>query len=250
MYYGQKRGGKSGLIPFPRVGRGGGNTWDLGREDEREEGPGRYEEEEREYATVPSKRQSLIPFPRVGKRGGQAYHRRLLRSGKPTWNKDDFKRRITKKAAWGRNSKSFDRRILRSTAGYAEGGDGFKRRITRSWNEATPPPELVVRKRQSLIPFPRTGKRSGSTESSNNRELDQVYIYDSQEDDPEVEPEPEPKEHEDDFDIIINSDEFDDAFDDTLDDESIGVPYSNVIGRGIKFSRGGSKHPGSFYQEY
>ena len=34
MYYGQKRGGKSGLIPFPRVGRGGANTWDLGEENE------------------------------------------------------------------------------------------------------------------------------------------------------------------------------------------------------------------------
>ena len=28
-YYGQKRGGKSGLIPFPRVGRSGANTWNL-----------------------------------------------------------------------------------------------------------------------------------------------------------------------------------------------------------------------------
>ena len=28
-YYGQKRGGKSGLIPFPRVGRSGARTWDL-----------------------------------------------------------------------------------------------------------------------------------------------------------------------------------------------------------------------------
>merc|ERR1719219_2569477 len=32
-YYGQKRGGKSGLIPFPRVGRAGANTWELPEED-------------------------------------------------------------------------------------------------------------------------------------------------------------------------------------------------------------------------
>ena len=38
MYYGQKRGGKSGLIPFPRVGRGGENTWDLGDNTHKYEG--------------------------------------------------------------------------------------------------------------------------------------------------------------------------------------------------------------------
>ena len=178
-----------------------------------------------EYATVPSKRQSLIPFPRVGKRSNQAfdssYHRRLLRSHWP--KRDDFKRRITRRSSWGKSNKSFDRRILRSTDSYGDDGGEFKRRITRTWDEATRAPELAVRKRQSLIPFPRTGKRSGSTESS-NRELDQVYIYDSPDDDQydDPEPEPEPKEHEEDFDIMINSDDFDDAFEDTLDDDSLG----------------------------
>ena len=37
-YYGQKRGGKSGLIPFPRVGRSGPNTWQL---DEESDSPGK-----------------------------------------------------------------------------------------------------------------------------------------------------------------------------------------------------------------
>ena len=186
-----------------------------------------------EYATVPTKRQSLIPFPRVGKRGNQAYdasfHRRILRSNWP--KRDDFKRRLTRRSSWGKSSKSFDRRILRSTPAY---GEGFKRRITRSWDEATPSPEISVRKRQSLIPFPRTGKRSVSTESSNNnRELDQVYIYDSSDDDPEIqpevepEPEPEPKENEEDIDIMINSDDFDSEFEDSLDDDSLGSERDN-----------------------
>ena len=180
-----------------------------------------------EFATVPSKRQSLIPFPRVGKRQvDNTYHRRLLRSqGSQLWHKrDDFKRRITKRSSWGK-SRSFDRRILRSTPGYGDGGE-FKRRITGSWDDATHAPEMMVRKRQSLIPFPRTGKRSGSTESS-NRELNQVYVYDSpQEDDedPETEPEPEPEddEDEDEFDTLDDDDlVFEDELDD-LDDDSLG----------------------------
>ena len=177
-----------------------------------------------EFATVPSKRQSLIPFPRVGKRDN-SYHRRLLRSQArqepQLWRKrDDFKRRITKRSSWGK-SRSFDRRILRSTPGYGDGGE-FKRWITRSWDDATHAPEMSVRKRQSLIPFPRTGKRSGSTESS-NRELNQVYVYDSpqeEEEDPETEPEPEPEDDEDEF-VIINDDD-DLVFEDDLDDDSIG----------------------------
>jgi len=246
MYYGQKRGGKSGLIPFPRVGRGGANTWDLGDSEERVHP--RYDGEEMEFATVPSKRQSLIPFPRVGKRASSDYHRRILRSQSHWPKRDDFKRRITKKSSWGKSSKAFDRRILRSTAAYGNNGGEFKRRITRSWDEATRAPELAVRKRQSLIPFPRTGKRSGSTESS-NRELNQVYIYDSpddqdEDDDPEAEPEPEPREDEGDFDVIINDDDL--VFEDDLDDESLGLPY-NSVGRPLRISRG---IPGSFYQEY
>jgi len=40
-YYGQKRGGKSGLIPFPRVGRSGPGTWDLGDQYQREDDQGK-----------------------------------------------------------------------------------------------------------------------------------------------------------------------------------------------------------------
>ena len=43
-YYGQKRGGKSGLIPFPRVGRSGPNTWQL---DEESDSPGKSSPEYR-----------------------------------------------------------------------------------------------------------------------------------------------------------------------------------------------------------
>ena len=40
-------------------------------------------------------------------------------------------------------------------------------------------PEQRLNKRQSLIPFPRTGKRSGS--QSGNREFDQIYVYEEDE---------------------------------------------------------------------
>ena len=40
-------------------------------------------------------------------------------------------------------------------------------------------PELRLKKRQSLIPFPRTGKRSGSPPGS--QEFDQVYVYEEDE---------------------------------------------------------------------
>jgi len=251
MYYGQKRGGKSGLIPFPRVGRGGANTWDLGSDTSHH----KYDGDKIEFATVPSKRQSLIPFPRVGKRQvDNTYHRRLLRSQESQlWHKrDDFKRRITKRSSWGK-SRSFDRRILRSTPGYGDGGE-FKRRITRSWDDATHAPEMMVRKRQSLIPFPRTGKRSGSTESS-NRELNQVYVYDSpQEDDedPETEPEPEPEddEDEDEFDTLDDDDlVFEDELDD-LDDDSLGAsPFRGVV-RAARIPVLAAPPPGSFYHDY
>lgn len=144
-YYGQKRAPKSGLIPFPRVGRA--NTWQL------DDGPQRIQTS---YA-IPSKRQSLIPFPRVGKRSW-TFDRRILRSG------DEFKRRITR--SWWDNDRPFTRRILRS------GDYAFQRRlIKRSGVE-----EDVhgLGKRQSLIPFPRTGKRSVIVP---NQELDQVYVY-------------------------------------------------------------------------
>ena len=113
---------------------------------------------------MPSKRQSLIPFPRVGKRESPvlSFHRRLLRSGAEATG--DFKRRITRSS----HSGAFSRRVLRDT-----GEQGFRRRLTRSSMEATTAPEWRVEKRQSLIPFPRTGKRSGGMTMAPG-ELDQV----------------------------------------------------------------------------
>jgi len=156
-YYGQKRGGKSGLIPFPRVGRSGANTWEVDIDDSPDEGLVEFE-------SVPSKRQSLIPFPRVGKRGGSVFNRRILRSN--DWRplrSNDFKRRITR-SYW-------DKSALR--------GEGFKRRITRS---AHGPQRLM--KRQSLIPFPRTGKRSGGLA---NKEQNQIYMFDNDEEEDDAE---------------------------------------------------------------
>ena len=82
---------------------------------------------------------------------------------------DPFKRRITRAGGW-----DFTRRILRSLDDGGE--DGFKRRITRSGAEVTPPPGHSLRKRQSLIPFPRTGKRSSN-------EQNQIYVYENEEED-------------------------------------------------------------------
>jgi len=151
-YYGQKRGGKSGLIPFPRVGRSGANTWDLDLDDAPAEGLVEFE-------SIPTKRQSLIPFPRVGKRGS-VFSRRILRSnGWKPLRSNDFKRRITR-SYW-------DKSELR--------GEGFKRRITRSVHG----PQRLM-KRQSLIPFPRTGKRSVGF---GNKEQNQIYMFENEEDD-------------------------------------------------------------------
>ena len=137
-----------------------------------------------EVVLSPSKRQSLIPFPRVGRSSpldsidfddsmtresraasDRAFHRRLLRSV------GDFKRRITRsgsEATLGSGSgerrtrsrsqgsnTAFTRRILREAS---TGQAGFRRRIT---------------KKQSLIPFPRTGKRSSS--APGELERDQVW---------------------------------------------------------------------------
>ena len=88
------------------------------------------------------------------------FNRRILRSNdwKP-FRSNDFKRRITR-SYWDKNA-------LR--------GEGFKRRITRS----THGPQRLM-KRQSLIPFPRTGKRS---EGLANKEQNQIYMFDNDEED-------------------------------------------------------------------
>ena len=92
-----------------------------------------------DLGSLPTKRQSLIPFPRVGKRDSISSKLSFYNSLK----RDDFKRRITKKSYWNQpDSRAFNRRIL---------------------------------KRQSLIPFPRTGKRSGRS----NKEENQVYVFDN-----------------------------------------------------------------------
>ena len=102
-------------------------------------GPGR----EVGLASLPSKRQSLIPFPRVGKRESISSKLAFYNSPK----RDDFKRRITKKSHWNLvDSRAFNRRILR---------------------------DHQPQKRQSLIPFPRTGKRSVGS----NKEENQVYVF-------------------------------------------------------------------------
>lgn len=82
--------------------------------------------------------------------------------------------------------------------------------------EVTESPERLVVKRQSLIPFPRTGKRSGG-------ELDQVYIYEGDEDeeeevDPIVEQEISEEEAEDD-----DEEDEEDEEDLELREESLGL---------------------------
>ena len=170
-----------------------------------------------EVVLSPSKRQSLIPFPRVGRSpvnsipddsidfddsmtresrassSDRAFHRRLLRSV------GDFKRRITRSGSEAtslgsgsseRSTRSrsqgsttaFARRILREAS---SGQAGFRRRIT---------------KKQSLIPFPRTGKRSSSAPGELERDQvwakilfwkvsklvsTQVYIYEEEDEEPE-----------------------------------------------------------------
>ena len=112
-----------------------------------------------EFESIPTKRQSLIPFPRVGKRGS-VFSRRILRSnGWKPLRSNDFKRRITR-SYW-------DKSELR--------GEGFKRRITRSVHG----PQRLM-KRQSLIPFPRTGKRSVGF---GNKEQNQIYMFENEEED-------------------------------------------------------------------
>ena len=144
-----------------------------------------FEEEELVPLEVPSKRQSLIPFPRVGRSprraGDRSFHRRLLRS---TLGSNGFKRRITRS---GDQSNAFSRRILRDAAGR----EGFRRRLT---------------KKQSLIPFPRTGKRSGDIGEQerdqvrgpipDNLPTAQVYIYEAEEEPVTETPEEEQEEDE------------------------------------------------------
>ena len=71
-------------------------------------------------------------------------------------------------------------------------GNRYQRRITRSsltpslgGSYATKAPHNL-KKRQSLIPFPRTGKRSG--DGTINKELDQFYVFENEdEEDDETE---------------------------------------------------------------
>ena len=175
-----------------------------------------------ELATVPSKRQSLIPFPRVGKRATRdldsSFHQRILRA-QPYWPKrDDFKRRITKR------SSLTEPRLSRSSLSLRRrNNEEFRRRITRSWDEATEAPELGIMKRQSLIPFPRTGKRSGTTEPGNG-ENDQIYMYGvanhEEGDDLEAEPEPEPLDDQELDDVIFDDEE--------PESESLGIKRVTV----------------------
>lgn len=120
-----------------------------------------------DIGSVPTKRQSLIPFPRVGKR--DSISNRLSFTSYDWPKRDAFKRRLTRRSYWDKSSRAFNRRILRS------GGEDES-----SW-DMTGVPDHSLYKRQSLIPFPRTGKRSGGQ----NKEENQVYVFESPEDDDE-----------------------------------------------------------------
>lgn len=142
-------------------------------------------------ASLPTKRQSLIPFPRVGKRDSVSSKVSLTSYNWP--KRDDFKRRITRRSYWDKDSRAFNRRILRS-------GD------ERSWAEVTPPQGHLLLKRQSLIPFPRTGKRSQGP----SKEENQVYVFES----------PEEAEEEDDEKIgsVLAEADFDVDFEDDYEE--------------------------------
>jgi len=206
-YYGQKRGGKSGLIPFPRVGRSGANTWKLDEDLTSEHHVGSAS-----YISHPVKRQSLIPFPRVGKRSPGAF---ALQS-------DGFKRRITRSLP---RRGVFNRRILRSVI-----GDRYQRRITRSSSTPKGDSSLTIsphnlKKRQSLIPFPRTGKRSG--DASNNKELDQFYVFENEDDEDDIDPS---EIVEDDHAVVdfyddSDNDDYEEEVDEDDDDDLIEAAY-------------------------
>ena len=100
--------------------------------------------------------------------------------------------------------------------------DGFKRRITRSyWDRRIlrslgPPPEHSRAKKQSLIPFPRTGKRSlGAGDKSGltpSKEENQIYVYENDdEEDPEFyETEADVMDGEDD-DVLTMDEDYEDS---------------------------------------
>ena len=146
---------------------------------------------------APSKRQSLIPFPRVGRSqvdslppdaatefddsmmtrvrraasSDRSFHRRLLRSG----SVGDFKRRITKRSG---ASSAFKRRITKRSLGMSDERSkgstaAFARRILREASTGQAGFRRRITKKQSLIPFPRTG-RSGNSASPGELERDQV----------------------------------------------------------------------------
>ena len=84
------------------------------------------------------------------------FSRRLIRSS--GWPKSDpFKRRITRGSVWAPRG-VFSRRILRQAGERPAPGQ----------------PGRSLVKRQSLIPFPRTGKRSAG-------EQNQIYVYENEE---------------------------------------------------------------------
>ena len=79
-----------------------------------------------------------------------AFSRRLIRSS-PRSSQYTFRRRLL------RSGSAYNRRLIRRS----DPTEAFKRRIfKKSDPDVAPGPAMA--KRQSLIPFPRTGKRSGS----------------------------------------------------------------------------------------
>lgn len=166
-------------------------------------------------------------------RSQDAFARRLLRSNPPSrWLRsspsESFSRRLIRSSPSG----AFNRRLLRSTDAYArrllrsdastsfnrrllrsDPYDAFKRRIFKKSADAP------MEKRQSLIPFPRTGKRAStpvagrSGDESEPEILFPVYqqmsrfnLHDTQEDPEYVleDDEDEEHDHEDDIEEEIN----------------------------------------------
>lgn len=213
--YSDKRGRPqySSLIPFPRVGRSSGsggrsnNMWYYGQKRGGKSG--------------------LIPFPRVG------------RSGARTWDLDETSASHRDKV--GSVEYEPPSSMRSQSVGKLSGAkqlrswpprrDGFKRRITRSyWDRRIlrslgPPPEHSRAKKQSLIPFPRTGKRSlaagdnaGLTPS---KEENQIYVYENDDDE-------DPEFYETEADVMDGEDNGDLTMDEDYED-SLGA---NLQGRG------------------
>jgi len=167
---------KAALIPFPRTGR----SSEAGEITNQNPSPGDIKTKKDAYSrrllrsTAGSDNRA---YSRRLIRSGanQSFNRRLLRSPAPT-----FARRILRSSGRDVANLAFNRRLIRSGGGsdssfrrrLLRSGMAFNRRLLRSdpmmsfkrriFKKSDPDVEVQAPvKRQSLIPFPRTGKRSG-----------------------------------------------------------------------------------------